>query len=64
MERRCLRPLIALFLAASILTPQIDAQDGIRFEMPKGETKKKGAKPVVAPNPATVEVLNSQSAMV
>jgi len=61
MNRGCLSLLFGLLLAASILTPQSGAQDAIQFEMPRGDAKKKGAKPI-APNPATVEVLNGQSA--
>ena len=34
-----------LLLAASILTPQGGAQDGIQFEMPRDDVKKKAAKP-------------------
>src|SRR5262245_46173569 len=63
MDRRRLSLLFGLLLAASILTPQSGAQDAIQFEMPRDDVKKKGAKPV-APNPATVEVLNSQSARI
>ncbi|MGH9938904.1 MAG: esterase/lipase family protein [Blastocatellia bacterium] len=63
MNRRCLSLLFGLLLAASTLTPQSGAQDGIQFQMPQGEVKKKSAKPV-APNPATVEVLNRQSARI
>lgn len=67
MNRRCFSLLFGLFfglpLAAWILTTQTDAQDGIRFEMPKEETKKKVAKPV-APNPARVEILNRQSSKI
>jgi len=50
-----------LLLAASILTPQGGAQDGIQFEMPRDDVKKKAGKPAAA-SPATVEVLNGQSA--
>src|SRR5262245_48488560 len=67
MNRRFLSLLFGLLLAASILTPQRDAQDGIRFEMPKGDPKNDPKKKVgksVAPNPATVEVLNRQSAKI
>src|SRR5262245_23491317 len=67
MNRRCLSLLFGLLLAASILTPQRDAQDGIRFEMPKGDPKKDSNKKVgkpVAPNPATVEVLNRKSSKI
>src|SRR4030095_15812935 len=67
MYRRRLSLLFGLFFAASILTPQGGAQDGIRFEMPKGDakkdSKKKVAKPA-APNPATVEVWNRQSSKI
>ena len=67
MNQRYLRLFFGLLLTASILTPQSDAQDGIRYEMPKGDankdSKKKVAKPV-APNPAKVEVLNRQSAKI
>jgi pimeloyl-ACP methyl ester carboxylesterase len=52
-----------LLLAASILTPQGGAQDGIQFEMPRDDVKKKAAKPAAA-SPATVEVLNGQSARI
>src|SRR5687767_5688762 len=52
-----------LLLAASILTPQGGAQDGIQFEMPQDDVKKKAAKPAAA-SPATVEVLNGQSARI
>ena len=62
MNRRYLSLFFGLLLAASILTPRGGAQDGIRFEAPKDEVKKKKAAPAVAPNPATVEVLNRQSA--
>jgi len=55
--------LITWIGAASVLTPQSGAQDGIQFEMPKDVPKKKSAKSV-APNPATVEILNRQSAKV
>src|SRR5215467_7639290 len=60
MNRGCLSLLFGLWLAASILTPQSGAQVGVKFEMPQDDAKKKGAKPV-APNPATVEVLNGKS---
>src|SRR5262249_6807793 len=67
MNQRYLRLFFGLLLTASILTPQSDAQDGIRYEMPKGDankdSKKKAAKSV-APNPAKVEVLNRQSAKI
>jgi pimeloyl-ACP methyl ester carboxylesterase len=71
MIRRCLSlPFALLFallflllLTASILTPQSGAQDGIRFEMPRDEPQKKSAKPV-ASNPATLEILNGQSAKI
>lgn len=63
MNRRRLRLLFGLLLAASILTPHGGAQDGVRFEMPKDEVKKKVAKPAVA-NPATFEVLNGQLAKI
>src|SRR5215470_19653973 len=67
MNWRRLSLLFGLLLVASIMTPQRDAQTGIRFEMPKDDakkdSKKKGAKPV-APNPAKVEVLNRQSAKI
>jgi pimeloyl-ACP methyl ester carboxylesterase len=53
--------LLGLFLAVLTLTPRSGAQDGIRFEMPKDEPKSKGAKPV-ATIPATLEILNGQSA--
>src|SRR5262245_17863143 len=62
MNRRYLSLFFGLLLITSILTPQGGAQDGIRFEAPKDEVKKKKAAPSVAPNPATVEVLNRQSA--
>jgi len=60
MERRRLSLLFGLLLAASILTPQGGAQEGIKFEMPKDDVKKKVVKPA-APSPATVEMLNGQS---
>ncbi|HZF40485.1 MAG TPA: alpha/beta fold hydrolase, partial [Blastocatellia bacterium] len=63
MNRRCLSLLLGLFLAASALTPQSGAQDGIRFEMPQDAPKKKSAKTVES-NPATLEVLNGQSAKI
>src|SRR5262245_43081137 len=63
MDRRRLSLLFGLLLAASILTPQGGAQDGIKFEMPKDDVKKKVVKPA-APSPATVEMLNSQSARI
>ena len=63
MNRRCLSLLFGLLLAASTLTPQRGAQDAIQFQTPQGEVKKKSAKPG-APNPATVEVLNRQSARI
>jgi pimeloyl-ACP methyl ester carboxylesterase len=53
--------LLGLFLAASTLTSQSGAQDGIRFEMPVDGPKTKGAKPV-ATIPATLEILNGESA--
>src|SRR6266508_1410190 len=55
--------LFGLLLAASILTPQGGAQEGIKFEMPKDDVKKKVVKPA-APSPATVEMLNGQSARI
>src|SRR5690349_6853457 len=60
MNRRCLYLLFGLFFAASILTPQSGAQDGIRFEMPSdGPVKEKAKKaPTVS---ATLEILNGQS---
>ena len=68
MNGRCLTLLFGLLLAASIQTPQSDAQkkDSILFYPPEGETKKKVAKPAksVPPNPATVEVLNRQSSKI
>jgi pimeloyl-ACP methyl ester carboxylesterase len=63
MNRRRIPLLIGLLLAASILTPQGGAQDGIRFEMPKDEVKKKVGKPAAA-SPATLEILNGQSARI
>jgi pimeloyl-ACP methyl ester carboxylesterase len=63
MNRRYLPLIIGLLLVASILTPQSGAQDGIQFEMPKDNVKKKVAKPVVT-NSATLEVLNGQSAKI
>jgi pimeloyl-ACP methyl ester carboxylesterase len=67
MDRRRLFQALSLsfglLLAASILTPQGGAQQGIQFEMPKDDVKKKTAKPA-APDPATVEVLNGQSARI
>ncbi len=63
MNRRRLSLIFGLLFAASILTPPSGAQDAIQFEMPKGDAKKKVAKSV-APNPATVEVLNRQSAKI
>src|SRR5262245_16331844 len=61
MNRGWLSLLFGLLLAAWILTPQGGAQQGIQFEMPKDEVKKKRAKPA-PPSPATLEVLNGQSA--
>jgi pimeloyl-ACP methyl ester carboxylesterase len=55
--------LFGLLLAASILTPQGGAQDGIKFEMPKDDGKRKAVKPA-APSPATVEMFNGQSARI
>jgi len=63
MDRRRLSLLFGLLLAASILTPQGGAQEGVKFEMPKDDVKKKAVKPA-APSPATVEVLNGQSARI
>ena len=63
MNRGRLSLLFGLLLAASILTPQSGAQDGIKFEMPKDDVKKNVAKPV-ATSPATLEVLNGQSAKI
>jgi pimeloyl-ACP methyl ester carboxylesterase len=63
MNRGCLSLLFGLLLAASILTPQGGAQDGIKFEMPKDDVKKKVVKPA-EPSPAAVEVLNGQSARI
>ncbi len=67
MNRRRFFVLFALLIAVSFLTSQSGAQDSIKFEMPKDDTKKdarkKDAEPV-APNPATVEVLNRQSAKI
>src|SRR5262245_16084340 len=60
MDRRRLSLLFGLLLAASILTPQGGAQDGIKFEMPKDDVRRKVVKPA-APSPATVEMLNVQS---
>jgi pimeloyl-ACP methyl ester carboxylesterase len=62
MNRRYLSLFFGLLLITSILTPQGGAQDGVRFEAPKDEVKKKKAAPSVAANPASVEVLNRQSA--
>src|SRR5262245_25630728 len=65
MDRRRLFQALSLsfglLLAASILTPQGGDQDGIKFEMPRDDVKKKAPK-LAAASPATVEVLNSQSA--
>jgi pimeloyl-ACP methyl ester carboxylesterase len=63
MYRRCLSLLLGLFFAASILTPRIGAQDGIKFEMPTdGPVKEKAKKaPTVQ---ATMEILNGQSAKI
>src|SRR5262249_17586355 len=55
--------LFGLLLAASVLTPQGGAQEGIKFEMPKDDVKKKAVKHA-APSPATVEMLNGQSARI
>ena len=63
MNRGRLSQLFGLLLAASILTPQSGAQEGIKFEMPKDDAKKKVAKPV-ATTPATLELLNGQSAKI
>jgi pimeloyl-ACP methyl ester carboxylesterase len=63
MKRGRLSLIFGLLLAASILTPPSGAQEGIKFEMPKDDAKKKGAKPV-ATSPATLEVLNGQSAKI
>src|SRR5499426_552472 len=63
MNRGRLSLIFGLLLAASILTTQSGAQEGIKFEMPKDDAKKKGAKPV-ATSPATLEVLNGQSAKI
>ena len=65
-QRRLFQALslsFGLLLAASILTPQGGAQDGIQFEMPRDDVKKKAAK-LAAASPATVEVLNGQSARI
>src|SRR5262245_19169543 len=61
MDRRRLSLLFGLFFAASILTPQGGAQEGIKFEMPTDDVKKRVVKSA-APSPATVEMLNFQSA--
>jgi pimeloyl-ACP methyl ester carboxylesterase len=63
MNRGRLSLLFGLLLAASILSPQSGAQDGIKFEMPKDEAKKKDAK-TVATTPATLEILNGQSSKI
>ena len=63
MDRRRLSLLFGLLIATSILTPQGGAQEGIKFEMPKDDVKKKAVKPA-APSPATVEMLNGQSARI
>src|SRR5262245_6431745 len=63
MNRGRLSLIFGLLLVASILTTQSGAQEGIKFEMPKDDAKKKGAKPV-ATSPATLEVLNGQSAKI
>ncbi|HEV2668448.1 MAG TPA: hypothetical protein VG324_26260 [Blastocatellia bacterium] len=63
MNRGRLSLLFGLLLAASILTPQSGAQQGIKFEMPKDDVKKTGSKPVAA-SPATLELLNGQSAKI
>jgi pimeloyl-ACP methyl ester carboxylesterase len=63
MNRGRLSLLFGLLLAASILSPQSGAQDGIKFEMPKDEAKKKDAKPI-ATTPATLEILNGQSSKI
>ena len=63
MDRRRLSLLFGLLFATSILTPQGGAQEGIKFEMPTGDVKKKAVKPA-APSPATVEMLNFQSARI
>ncbi|HKC88687.1 MAG TPA: alpha/beta fold hydrolase, partial [Blastocatellia bacterium] len=65
-RRRSFQALSLLFgslLAASILTPQGGAQEGIKFEMPKDDVKRKGVKRA-APSPATVEMFNGQSARI
>src|SRR5215468_11446451 len=65
-RRRLFQALSLLFgslLAASILTPQGGAQEGIKFEMPKDDVKRKGVKRA-APSPATVEMFNGQSARI
>jgi pimeloyl-ACP methyl ester carboxylesterase len=63
MNRGSLSLFFGLLLAASILTPQSGAQQGIQFEMPRDETQKKNAKTVVSYS-ATLEVLNGRSAKV
>jgi len=63
MNRGCLSLFFGLLLAASILTPHSGAQDGIKFEMPTDDVNKKAAKPA-ALSPATLEVLNGQSARI
>jgi hypothetical protein len=63
MDRRRLSLLFGLLFAASILTPHGGAQEGIKFEMPTDDVKKKVVKPA-APSPATVEMLNFQSARI
>ncbi len=53
---------IVWITVTSVLTPQSGAQ-GIKFEMPKDATKKEVTKAVEA-SPATVEILNRQSARI
>jgi len=63
MNRGFLSLFFGLLLAASILTPQSGAQQGVQFEMPRDEPQKKNAKTVVSYS-ATLEVLNGQSAKI